>query len=445
MSNRSTTSHRARWAAIGAAIAVTIGAGTITTVGAVQSSGERSTFTAITPCRLTDTRPGTNNVGAREGAIRASEIITIDAKGPAGKCDATQLPADANGLVLNVTALGATETSFLTFWPSGEQPLAASLNPAPGQPPVPNAVTTSLSATNTFNVFNNSGDVHIVIDVAGYFTDHNHDDRYDTSAEVDAKIAANPGPAGPAGPAGTNGANGTNGADGTNGTNGSPGAAGANAMELDNVITVSSSGADYTDPVAAVASITDASATNPYQVLIGPGVYPLASQLIMQPFVHLIGSGRDITVLEGTFTGAMLGTPSTGAVLLADDVEISSMSIRNTGANTDASTVLHGDSADRVTLRNVNLLVNNGSSTFSAAIYTNGGSVRVDESIVVNGNSLWGFGMYGINGNARAWISDTFIDAPLIAASYGSGLIACDHVFYGSPWSLNNALDEFCA
>ena len=81
------------------------------------------------------------------------------------------IPTDAVGLTMNVTAVRAERQTFWTIWPEGEQqPEASSLNPAPGQPPTPNAVTTSLSSAGEFNVFNNRGTVGMVIDVNGYYT-----------------------------------------------------------------------------------------------------------------------------------------------------------------------------------------------------------------------------------------------------------------------------------
>ncbi len=161
---------RSRWAAIGAAVAVAAGA--IGGVGLTKAAGDDpgTAYTAVTPCRLVDTRPGTINVGVRSTPLAANETLTITARGAQGECKADQLPASARAVALNLTALAATELSFLTFWPDGTQPNAASLNPAPGQPPVPNAVTTQLSTTGSFNVFNSRGNVHIVVDVVGYYT-----------------------------------------------------------------------------------------------------------------------------------------------------------------------------------------------------------------------------------------------------------------------------------
>ena len=181
---------RTRWAAIGAALAVAVGAVTSGGIGRVSadvSSGDRPVFVPVEPCRLTDTRDGSNNVGPRSTALTAGETLAITAHGANGKCTGTgAIPADALALSLNVTALAASELTFLTFWGDGDNPGTANLNPAPGQPPTPNAVNTPLSSAGTFNIFNATGMVDVVIDVNGYYAHHDHDDRYYTKAEVDA-------------------------------------------------------------------------------------------------------------------------------------------------------------------------------------------------------------------------------------------------------------------
>lgn len=166
---------RSRWAAVGAAVAVTIGAGSIGVVGATIDSGERPVLVQIEPCRLTDTRtPGT--IGPRNTPIGAGETYTINAHGMNGDCD---LPVEAVGLSLNVTAVQATEQTNVRIFPNANNvPLASNLNPSPSSPPVPNAVTTQLDGAGTFSVFNEFGTVGLIIDVNGYYEDHNHDDRY---------------------------------------------------------------------------------------------------------------------------------------------------------------------------------------------------------------------------------------------------------------------------
>lgn len=178
---------RTRWAAIGAAVAVTLGAGGLAGVGAAQPAEDRNVFVPITPCRLVDTRPG-STVGPRDRPLGASDTHTVTARGTTGDCT---IPSDAVALSLNVTAIGASAPTFLTVWPDGvDRPEASSLNPQPGQPPTPNAVTTELSSSGRFSMFNLQGVVDVLVDVNGYYTTHDHDDRYDTKAQVDDKIAA---------------------------------------------------------------------------------------------------------------------------------------------------------------------------------------------------------------------------------------------------------------
>jgi len=182
-------SHRARWTAIGAGIAVVLGAGGLMTATAVTNSGAKSVFVAVTPCRVMDTRPAPQTVGPRSKAIGAAETHTISITGSNGNCT---IPADATAVSLNVTAVNPSADSFLTVFPAdAPQPLASSLNFAGGQNPVPNAVTVDLSADGKISFYNNGGTVDVVADIVGYYLDqaHNHDDRYYTKTEVNAHEA----------------------------------------------------------------------------------------------------------------------------------------------------------------------------------------------------------------------------------------------------------------
>lgn len=187
--NTTPKNHRARWAAIGAAVAVSLGAGGLGIARATAPDGA-SAYVPMVPCRLVDTRPG-SNVGPRVGPLVGPDAeLTVDGwSDVAGDCD---LPAGTTGLQLNVTAIGASQLTNLRFYPEGaDTPTASNLNPAPGKPPTPNAVAVSLNPANgRFHVFNRFGAVDVVIDVHGYFTDHAHDDRYYPRADADAAIDA---------------------------------------------------------------------------------------------------------------------------------------------------------------------------------------------------------------------------------------------------------------
>jgi len=151
-----------------------------------------STFVPITPCRLVDSRqPGQSPLGP-------GEVRTVDAHGTNGPIAGSRcvIPTDAVGLSMNVTALDPSALTHWTIWPDGPaQPVASSLNPAPGQPPTPNAVTTPISASGRFNVFNYAGTVGILVDIDGYHTDTSLTELSERLAAVEAALAASAGPA----------------------------------------------------------------------------------------------------------------------------------------------------------------------------------------------------------------------------------------------------------
>ena len=167
--------HRVRWAAIGAAVAVSVGGGGLLTASATVSTGERAVFVPISPCRVMDTRPATK-VGPRVTPLAAKEIHSIDVRGTNGDCT---IPTDATGLSLNVTVTDGSASSYLTVFPSGAaQPNASNLNWVAGQAPVPNAVNAAIGADGKVSFFNFAGTVDVIADITGYYIDHNHDDRY---------------------------------------------------------------------------------------------------------------------------------------------------------------------------------------------------------------------------------------------------------------------------
>jgi hypothetical protein len=176
---------RTRWTAIGAAVAVSLGAGGIGITQATTSSGEKPIYKPIEPCRLADLRPAPDTVGPRATPLGADETYKLSGWGSAGNCS---LPSGTTGLSLNVTAIGPTLPTFLTLFPAGSTlPNASHLNPVPGQPPSPNAVNVDLDAAGEFNIYNLQGDVKIIIDVVGIYDDHTHDDRYYQKTEIDGR------------------------------------------------------------------------------------------------------------------------------------------------------------------------------------------------------------------------------------------------------------------
>ena len=114
------------------------------------------------PARLLDTRPEPtvdgqfSNVGKRAPGT----VLALQVGGRAG------IPADANAVVLNVTATEASGPGFVTVFPCGlPRPEASSLNVVAGQT-IPNAVFARLGTNGQVCLFVLNG-VHLVVDVTG--------------------------------------------------------------------------------------------------------------------------------------------------------------------------------------------------------------------------------------------------------------------------------------
>jgi hypothetical protein len=82
---------------------------------------------------------------------------------------------------------------------------------------------------------------------------------------------------------------------------------------------------NFTSPIAAVNSITDASPTKRYTVRIRPGVYDLGTSVLqMKSFVIVEGSGQQNTTIKGTKEGSGLVTAES-----VYDSEIRSLTVVN--------------------------------------------------------------------------------------------------------------------
>jgi hypothetical protein len=162
-----------------------IGVGTQQFASADVSSGDRPVLVPIESCRLADTRPAFN-VGPRTAPLGPAETYSLNTQQAGTECSG-DIPATASAIAANVTAPESTGESFITLWAEGSLPNGSTLNPQAGQL-VFNAATIDLAADNSFLVYNNANNAHIIIDVIGYYENHDHDDRYYTQTEVDARF-----------------------------------------------------------------------------------------------------------------------------------------------------------------------------------------------------------------------------------------------------------------
>ena len=152
-----------RWvAAVAFGTAVVGLGGAVPTLAQTGAGGESGVFAPLAPVRILDTRTG-NGVAA--GTLGTDTTFDLQVSGRGG------VPAEATAVVLNLTATEGTLTSFLTLFPTGSpRPNASTINFQPGDN-IANMVTVKLGTDGKLAVYNFTGDVHVVADVAGYYVD----------------------------------------------------------------------------------------------------------------------------------------------------------------------------------------------------------------------------------------------------------------------------------
>jgi hypothetical protein len=155
---------RSRWAGIGAAVAVSLGAGGLGWIAHAADSPP-SSFVAITPCRLFDTRPD-SNVGDRSTPLHAGEEFVRQVTGANGNCN---IPAGADAIAYNLT-VPTSINGFLTLFPAdAARPTSSAINPVGGESVKANGGIVGLSATGAIKVFTQSGPLDALLDITGYF------------------------------------------------------------------------------------------------------------------------------------------------------------------------------------------------------------------------------------------------------------------------------------
>lgn len=129
---------------------------------AVEAQTALSYF-PLNPCRAVDTR---NPVATNGGPIfAAASTRNFAIRGTCG------VPVSAKAVSINVTITGATQSSFLTLWPSGgTKPVVSTINFESADPALANGAIIGLSAlAQDLSVYNDFGQVHVILDVTGYF------------------------------------------------------------------------------------------------------------------------------------------------------------------------------------------------------------------------------------------------------------------------------------
>jgi hypothetical protein len=194
---QSRTRLRARWSAIGAAVAVTLGAGGIGLAQASLAPVDQPVTVTVDAQRILDTRINLGLAGgfAKDTPREVQVTGAVDVATDTGTTTETVVPAGATAVLVNVTVVLPTDQGFLTLRAGGAAgaPSTSTVNFAAGSVE-PNAATVDLSNDGKIQVWvfmpDAAARADVLIDVVGYTVDHNHDDRYYTQAQVDAEIEA---------------------------------------------------------------------------------------------------------------------------------------------------------------------------------------------------------------------------------------------------------------
>jgi hypothetical protein len=147
----------------------------------------------------------------------------------------------------------------------------------------------------------------------------------------------------------------------------------------------------------ALASISDASASNPYVVRIAPGVYTETSTVRLKDHVDVEGSGEGVTIITcacGYASGSALA-----ATVHAYDIvaEIRHLTINNTGGSTYSFGVYTEDVADgSVSMLHVTATATGG--TYSNGVYNYYSSPSMTNvTASATGGTSSNYGVYNYN------------------------------------------------
>jgi hypothetical protein len=124
-------------------------------------------FIGVSPIRILDTRGPVAGgpIGVPQpGKLAANTTLNLLVAGTN-----RAVPANASSVLINVTIdEDASLASYLTVWPSGEpQPFTSANNALPGLI-ASNTILAKLGSTGGISIYNQRGDVNVVIDLIGY-------------------------------------------------------------------------------------------------------------------------------------------------------------------------------------------------------------------------------------------------------------------------------------
>jgi hypothetical protein len=194
-----------------------------------------------------------------------------------------------------------------------------------------------------------------------------------------------------------------------------------------NVLVVAKQGGHYNTISAALTSITDASDTNRYLIWIAPGTY--TERVTMKEYVDIEGAGELATKI--TYTGS--SSSATGTVNGANNAELRSLTVENTGSQSYAVAIYNSGSPFR--LSHLTVKASNATTgSLAYGVYNETSSDMTMKDVTVSSQGV--FRSYGVyNHNTGGAMTDVSVSSWLAANSnYG---VYNDS---GGPWMKNTTV-----
>jgi hypothetical protein len=185
-------------------------------------------------------------------------------------------------------------------------------------------------------------------------------------------------------------------------------------IKYGNVAVVAKSGGNYTDPVIAMNNIATwcglPTATNPCLLKIMPGVYSVASSVVMQPYVDIEGAGENTTKFT-TSTVAFTVQGASNAELRTITIENTgysdSIAIRNISASPSLFKVtaiasggmginsgVYNSASSAPTMTNVTTTASGGGPSTNRGIFNTSSSPTMNNTTAMASGGIYNYGIY---------------------------------------------------
>ncbi len=163
------------------AVVLRNGAGTVDLLGDIagyyvpSATAGANGFAPLDPSRILDTRPAPDNVGAPATKVGGAQFVDLQVTGAVSTRGggSVAVPANAQAVVLNVTATGASQNTDIRVYPTpasgSDVPVVSNLNIRLGLTAA-NLVTVAVGEAGKVRLRNGAGSVNLIADIAGYYS-----------------------------------------------------------------------------------------------------------------------------------------------------------------------------------------------------------------------------------------------------------------------------------